>query len=56
MTGIGPCGLVDGTIVPMTPTGGTHGRVEGNAYMAIRQFVTSHGIGGRVMSVADLFG
>ena len=32
MVGLGPCELVDGRIVPMTPTSGEHGFIEGNLY------------------------
>lgn len=42
---IGPCELVDGRIVPMSPTGVAHGGYEGNIYAALREFVRAHNLG-----------
>lgn len=42
---IGPCELIDGRIVPMTPTGGTHGVVELNLGSELRGFVRLHQLG-----------
>jgi Uma2 family endonuclease len=41
----GPCELVEGRIVPMSPTGGEHGRIELNFGAAIKAFVSSRGLG-----------
>jgi Uma2 family endonuclease len=45
MGDIGPCELVNGRIVPMTPTGDEHGSCEGNFYAALRAFVQVHNLG-----------
>jgi len=45
MGDVGPCELVEGRIVPMTPTGDEHGSYEGNFYTALRAFVQSHKLG-----------
>jgi Uma2 family endonuclease len=42
---VGPCELVEGRIVPMSPTGGEHGRVEGNIFEAVRAFARERGLG-----------
>jgi Uma2 family endonuclease len=42
---LGPCELVNGRIVPMSPTGGEHGRVESNFGAAITAFARSHKLG-----------
>ncbi|MCK6626096.1 MAG: Uma2 family endonuclease [Anaerolineae bacterium] len=42
---IGPCELIEGRIVPMTPTGDEHGSYEGNLYYVLRSFVDSHKLG-----------
>jgi Uma2 family endonuclease len=42
---IGPCELVAGRIVPMTPTSDAHGACEGNVYQALRAFVRERGLG-----------
>ncbi len=45
MGDIGPCELIDGRIVTMTPAGDDHGNYEGNVYTALRQFVRPNRIG-----------
>ncbi len=42
---IGPCELIDGRIVPMTPTGGAHGVVESNLASELRAFVRQRHLG-----------
>jgi Uma2 family endonuclease len=42
MGDIGPCELIDGRIVPMSPTGEEHGIVELNLGSELRSFVRKH--------------
>jgi Uma2 family endonuclease len=42
---LGPCELVNGRIVPMSPTGGEHGRVEFNFGDAINSLARSRKLG-----------
>jgi Uma2 family endonuclease len=42
---VGPCELVEGRIVPMSPTGGEHGRIESNFGEAITAFARSRKLG-----------
>jgi len=51
----GPCELVLGRIVPMSPTGGEHGRVEGNFYAAIRSFVRQRKLGKVLVGEVGIF-
>ena len=41
----GPCELIEGRIVPMTPTGGEHGRIEVNIGAELLAYVRSHKLG-----------
>jgi Uma2 family endonuclease len=45
MGDIGPCELIDGRIVPMSPTGGEHGAIESALAAALRRFVQQHRLG-----------
>ncbi len=45
---VGPCELVEGSIVPMTPAGFEHGAVELTVGAVLRSFVRGHNLG-RVM-------
>ncbi|MBI4790891.1 MAG: Uma2 family endonuclease [Chloroflexi bacterium] len=45
MGDIGPCELVQGEIVNMTPTGDKHGNIESNFDVALKQFVRQHKLG-----------
>ena len=45
MGDIGPYELVEGRLVPMTPTGDEHGGYQGNFYYAIRSFANAHKLG-----------
>ena len=49
MGDIGPCELIDGRIVPMSPTGGEHGTIESELGFALRHFARQHRLG-RVMT------
>ena len=42
---LGPCELVDGRIVPMTPTAWKHGRIELRLAARLDHFVASRGLG-----------
>ena len=55
MPNLGPCELVLGRIVPMSPTGGEHGRVEGNFYAAIRHFVRPRKLGKVLVGEIGIF-
>jgi len=52
---VGPCELVEGRIVPMSPTGGEHGRVEGNFFEAIRAFARERGLGKVLVGEVGVF-
>src|SRR5262245_49378098 len=45
MGDIGPCELVDGRIVPMTPTGSEHGAIEVRLITALSIFVRQRNLG-----------
>jgi Uma2 family endonuclease len=45
MVDLGPCELVDGRIVRMTPPGFEHGEVESNGAALIREFVRANKLG-----------
>ncbi len=45
MGDIGPCELINGRIVPMTPTGDEHGAIETNIAAELRAFVREHSLG-----------
>jgi Uma2 family endonuclease len=42
---VGPCELVDGRMVPMSPTGAEHGTVEGNIAFILKRFVKPRALG-----------
>lgn len=42
MGDIGPCELIDGRIVYMTPTGDEHGTIESNLVHELQTFVRQH--------------
>ena len=42
---IGPCELIDGRIVPMPPTGGEHGTIEGNIAFILQELVRPRALG-----------
>jgi Uma2 family endonuclease len=50
-----PCELVEGRIVPMSPTGGEHGRVEGNFYRAIDACARSRRAGKVLVGEVGIF-
>lgn len=45
MGDIGPCELIDGTIIPLSPTGGEHGRIESNLAFELRRFAEGKQLG-----------
>lgn len=42
---LGPCELVRGELIMMTPAGEEHSQVEGNLYLELGAFVRKHGLG-----------
>ncbi len=55
MGDVGPCELIDGRIVSMTPTGDEHGWIEGNFYEALRGFVRSRRLGKVLVGEVGIF-
>jgi len=51
----GPCELVLGRIVPMSPTGGEHGRIEGNFFRALDVFVRARRAGKVLVGEVGIF-
>jgi len=45
MGDIGPCELIDGRIIPMSPTGFEHGNIEVNLSLALKTFVQQRRLG-----------
>lgn len=45
MGDVGPCELIDGRIVPMTPTGGEHAVIESRLASELTAFVSPRGLG-----------
>jgi Uma2 family endonuclease len=45
MGDIGPCELIDGRIVPLSPTGGRHGIIESRLASTLSFFVQQHNLG-----------
>jgi Uma2 family endonuclease len=52
---LGPCELIDGRIVPMTPTSGDHGWIEGNTYRALDGFVRPRRLGKVLVGEVGIF-
>ena len=52
---IGPCELIDGRIVPIPPTGGEHGTIEGNIAFILQGFVRPRALGWVVIPVTHGF-
>jgi Uma2 family endonuclease len=52
---LGPCELVLGRVVPMSPTGGDHGRVEGNFFRAIDSFARARRVGKVLVGEVGIF-
>ena len=42
---LGPCELIDGRIVPLSPTGGEHGSIEGNLAYLLNTYVRPRSLG-----------
>ncbi len=55
MPNLGPCDLVLGRIVELSPTGGEHGRIEGNFYAALRAFVRPRNLGKVLVGEVGIF-
>ena len=52
---IGPCELIDGRIVPMSPTGWLHGRIEIRLGMALERFVQQWQLGWVVVGEVGIY-
>ena len=52
---IGPAELINGRIIPMSPTGGEHGRVETELAARLREFARQHKLGWVVAGEAGIF-
>ena len=55
MPGIGPCELVEGRIVPMSPTGGRHSIIEGNVVHELKKFVSTKRVGSVLSGEVGIF-
>lgn len=55
MGDIGPCELLDGRIMPMSPTGGRHGQLEARLGRYLADFVESNGLGSVVVGEAGIY-
>jgi Uma2 family endonuclease len=42
---VGPCELIDGRIIPLSPTGGEHGTIEGNIAYLINSHIRPRSLG-----------
>lgn len=51
----GPCELIDGRIVPMTPTGGEHAWIETNVAVVLREFVSRRELGRVLVGEVGIF-
>jgi Uma2 family endonuclease len=45
MGDMGPCELVDGRIIPLSPTGGEHGTIEGNIAYLLNSYIRPRSLG-----------
>lgn len=52
---IGPAELIDGRIIPMSPTGGEHGRLESELAAMLRAFVLAHKLGWVIAGEAGIY-
>ena len=55
MSDLGPCELIDGEIVPMTPPGSEHGRIEIRIGRYLDTFVETHDLGWVLGGEAGLY-
>ncbi len=55
MPGIGPCELVEGRIVPMSPTGGRDSIIEGNVVHELKKFVSTKKVGSVLSGEVGIF-
>lgn len=55
MGDVGPCELVEGRIVWMSPTGFEHGDYEGNFYERLKAFVRQHRLGKVVVGEVGIY-
>lgn len=45
MGDLGPCELVDGRIIRLSPTGGEHGNIEGNIAYLLNSYIRPRSLG-----------
>jgi len=55
MGDVGPCELLDGRIVPLSPTSGEHGRLEFNLAFELGKFVREEGLGWTLSGEVGIF-
>ncbi len=55
MGDVGPCELIDGRIVSLTPTGGEHGRLEFNLAFEVGTLVRDKGLGWTLSGEVGIF-
>lgn len=55
MADIGPCELIDGAIVPMSPPGGEHASYTANITFYLMQYVKAHDLGRVVTGEGGLY-
>jgi len=55
LPGVGSCELIEGRIMRMSPTGGEHGRIEGNFFRALDEFARSHALGKVLVGEVGIF-
>ena len=55
MGDIGPCELIDGRIVPMSPTGFEHANIEANLAFELKRFVRERDLGTVIVGEAGIY-
>ena len=55
MGDVGPCELIDGRIMPLSPPGGEHGRIEANLAFELRKFSKEERLGWTLSGEVGIF-
>ncbi len=55
MGDVGPCELIDGRIMPLSPTGGEHGRLEAKLAFELRRFSEEERLGWTLSGEVGIF-